>query len=120
VNILSAVVRSILNSILRRSIKNSDVSDLSIDLDEVKGTYTLEIKSKTILAGDHQLIRRRGRNWTAIVFAASVIAMIVLVIPGMLIHDATTGRSLVYVGLYPSIVANTLGARYVIKRMMSP
>ena len=91
-----------------------------MDLDEKKGVYTLEIKSKTILAGDRQLIRRRGRDWVRIVFIASIVLMLVFIIPGMVIRDATTGRSLVYIGLYPSIVANTLGARYAIKRMMSP
>ena len=101
-------------------MKNSDVSDLSIDLDESKGTYVLEIKSKTILAGDRMLIRRRGRDWARIVFVVSVVLMIVFIVPGMLVQDATTGRSLVYIGLWPSIVANTLGARYAIKRMMSP
>jgi hypothetical protein len=101
-------------------MKNSDVSDLSIDLDESKGTYVLEIKSKTILAGDRMLIRRRGRDWVRIVFVVSVVLMIIFIVPGMLVKDATTGRSLVYIGLWPSIVANTLGARYAIKRMMSP
>jgi hypothetical protein len=118
---LSAVVKAILNSILHRSVKNSDLSDLAIDLDEGnEGVYTLEIKSKAIYTGERQLIRRRGRNWTMIVFVASVVAMIVFIVPGMLIPDATTGRSLVYIGLWPSIVANTLGARLMIKRIMTP
>lgn len=94
---------------------------MAIDLEETdKGVYTLEVKSKAIFAGDRQLIRRRGRDWTRIVLIASIIVMIAFIVPGMLIKDATTGRSLVYIGVWPGIVANTLGARLMIKRMMSP
>ena len=100
-------------------MKNSDVSDLSINIDKTKETYVVEIKSKTILAGDRLLIRRKGRDWVKIVFIVSVVLMILFIVPGMLIPDASIGRTLVYIGFWPSIVANTLGARYAIIRMMS-
>jgi hypothetical protein len=102
---------------LRSGVKNSDITDLSFDLKEKNGTYTLEIKSKTIVA-DRQIIRRRGRDWARIVLLVSLAIMLIFVITGMLDRDPVGGRSLVYIGLYPGIVVNTLGARYVIRKLV--
>ena len=115
---MSGVVRSLMNSLLRRGVKNSDITDLSLDLEEKNGIYTLEIKSKTLIA-DRQIIRRKGRDWVRIVFLFSLAVMLVFVITGMFDPNAIGGRSLVYIGLYPAFVVNTLGARYVIQKLMA-
>jgi hypothetical protein len=115
---LSGVVKSLMNFLLRRGVKNSDITDLSLDLKEANGTFTLEIKSKTLVA-DRQIIRRKGRDWVRIIFVFSLLVMLVFVVTGMLDPNVTGGRSLVYIGLYPAFVVNTLGARYVIKKLMA-
>jgi hypothetical protein len=106
--------------VLRRGFKNSNLTDLSLDLKETNGTYSLELKSKMLVAKDRQIIPRKGRDYVGIIFLVALALMMTFIVVGMLEHNPGLGRSLVYYGLYPAFVVNILGARYVIRKLATP
>jgi hypothetical protein len=94
------------------------MTDLSLDLVETNGVYTLEMKSKTLVATNRQIIKQKGRDWVAIIFLVSLAVMLFFIVIGFLDPDPMSGRQLVYIALYPSFIVNILGARYVIKKLI--
>ena len=112
-----AFFRSILAYFLRKVVKNSDVTDLTINIAETKNAYVLNVLSNVLVSRDRKIIRKEGRGelYIAIVFLISLLIMVFLAVTGMLDSDPIGGRSLVSLSLYPAFVVNLLGARYVIK-----
>jgi hypothetical protein len=52
------IVKSIMNYWLHRGIKNSDITNLSLDLKETNGKYVLGIRSTVVVATKGELVRK--------------------------------------------------------------
>lgn len=115
----SSIVRGISNYFLHRVIKNSDVTNLSLDLKEINGKYVLGISSS--VAAKEELVRKgSGRKKIVILFLASLSLAVALDIAGMLLPDASFGRTLIYLGFFPAILVNIISARYIIRNISQP
>jgi hypothetical protein len=99
-------------------IKNSEISDFSLDIKEIEGKYVLAIGSSVAVATKGELVRKEtgSRNIT-IVFLVSLSVTVVLDLVGMSLPDPIFGRTLVYLGEFPAILVNIISARYVIKNI---
>jgi hypothetical protein len=113
------IVKAILNYFLHRGIKNSDISKLSLDLKENNGKYVFRISSTTAVATKGEPIRKEtGSRNIIIVFSISLAVTILLDVVGMLLPDASLGRTLVFWGEYPAILVNIIAARYIIRNIV--
>ena len=107
-----------MNYFLHRGIKESDISKLALDLKQDNGKYVLKISSTTMVATKGEPIRKdTGSRNTIIVFSISLALSILLDVGGMLLPDASLGRTLVFWGEFPAILVNIISARYVIKNL---
>jgi len=99
-------------------IKNSEISDFSLDIKEIEGKYVLAIGSSVAVATKGELVRKEtgSRNIT-IVFLVSLSVTAVLDLVGMSLPDPIFGRTLVYLGEFPAILVKFISARYVIKNI---
>jgi hypothetical protein len=112
------IVRAILNYFLHRGIKDSDISKLDLDLKKNNGKYVLKINSTTAVATKGEPIRKdTGSRNTIIVFSISLAITILLDVGGILLPDASLGRSLVFWGEFPAILVNIISARYIIRNL---
>jgi hypothetical protein len=112
------IARLVMNYFLHRGIKNSDITNLSFELNEANGKYFLDIKSTIVLATKGQLIRKEAGNRNLIiVFLVSLSVMVALALVGMLLPDAVLGRTLVYLSEFPAILVNIISTRYIIRNI---
>ncbi len=109
------IARAILNYFLHLVAKDSD-ANVSLDLKEINGKYVLGISSTVALATKLEPIHEAsgGKN-IMILFLVSLSLLVVLDVLGILFFDATVGRTLVYLGEFPAILVNIIGARYIIR-----
>ncbi len=112
------IVKAILNSLLHRIIKNSNVSEFSLDIKEIDGKYVLAIGSSTAVATKGEIVRKEtgSRNIT-IIFLVSLSVTIALDLVGMLLPNVSLGRTLVYLGEFPAILVNIISTRYIIRNI---
>jgi hypothetical protein len=106
--------------LIRRGIQNSAVTDVSMDLKEMpNGDFIFDIKSKVLVSTNRPIVRPKGKGskYLTMIFLISISLMLTLAVIGMLDHDPIGGRSIVSYSLYPSFIVNTLGARYVIRKL---
>ena len=84
-------------------------------------SYVLGISSIVSVATKGELIRKTsgGRNIVTL-FLIALSLTVALDVVGMLIPDASIGRSLVYLGVYPAILVNIISARYIIRSISKP
>jgi hypothetical protein len=102
-------------------IRNSDVTNLSLDLKEIDGKYVLGISSTVAVATKGQLIRKKsGRRNIVMLFLIVLSLTVALDVVGMLLPDASFGRTLVYIGVFPAILVNIVSARYIIRNISQP
>ena len=112
------LVRTIMNFWLHRGIKNSDITNLSLELKEIDGKYILGINSTVVVATKGEQIRKyTGSRNLLIVFVASLSLTVVLASVGMLLPDAIFGRTLVYLSEFPAILVNIVSTRYIIRHI---
>lgn len=108
----------IMNFWLHRGIKNSEVTNLSLELKELDGKYILGINSIVVVATKGEQVRKyTGSRNLLIVFVASLSLTVVLASIGMLLPDAIFGRTLVYLSEFPAILVNIISTRYVIRHI---
>jgi len=101
--------------------KKSDIAKLSLDLKEINGRYVLGISSTVAVATKGELIRKEtGRRNIVKLFLASLSLAIVLDAVGVLLPNASLGRTLVYLGEFPAILVNIISARYIIRNISQP
>ena len=99
-------------------IKNSDISEFSLDITQVQGKYVLAISSAVAVATKGEPIRKEtGVRNIAIVFLVSLSLTVALDLIGMLLPDPVFGRTLVYLGEFPAILVNIISARFIIKNI---
>lgn len=111
------IVRSILNFFVHKVSKTSDVSKVTLDLKETSGTYVLGISSTVALLREGPVpVGPRSRKLLSL-FLVALSLLIVLDVVGMLIPDASLGRTLVYLGEFPAILVNIIAARYIIRNI---
>ncbi|HVB12625.1 MAG TPA: hypothetical protein VNE86_05785 [Nitrososphaerales archaeon] len=92
---------------------------MSLDLKEINGKYVLGISSS--VAAKEELVRKgSGRKKIVILFLASLSLAVALDIAGMLLPDASFGRTLIYLGFFPAILVNIISARYIIRNISQP
>jgi len=116
--LFETLVRWIMNYILHRGIKNSDIRNLSLEIKEINGKYVLGIDSTVLLATKGEQIRKdTGSRNLIIVFLVSLSLTIALAAIGMLLPDASLGRTLVYLSEFPSILVNIISTRYLIRHI---
>jgi hypothetical protein len=111
------ITKAIMNFFLHLAIKNSDVEDLSLDIKEMNGAYILGINSKIVVGTNGKTVRKNeavSKN-LAKAFVIAMGAMVLFVILGMSIPDASLGRSFILISAFPAFVVNVIGARYIIK-----
>ena len=112
----SSIVRGISNYFLHRVIKNSDVTNLSLDLKEINGKYVLGLSS-SVAAKREPIRKKSGRRNIVILFLVSLSLAVSLDLVGMLLPSAILGRTLVYFGFFPAIFVNIISARYIIRNI---
>jgi len=112
------IVRALLNYFLHRGIKESDITQLDMDLKNDNGKYVLKISSTTAVATKGEPIRKNtGSRNIIIVFSISLAITVLLDVSGMLLPDAVTGRTLVFWGEFPAILVNIISGRYIIRNL---
>ncbi len=112
---LENFIKSILNYFLHRVSKTTDVSNVTLELKKAKGSYVLGITSTVALSGEQ--IRKRQSRKVLIIFLVVLSLLIILDVIGILLPNASTGRTLVYFGEYPAFVVNIIAGRFVIKNI---
>jgi hypothetical protein len=116
--LFTRIVRAIANYFLHRMIKNSDVSEFSLDIKEIDGKYVVAIGSAVALATKGEVLRKdTGSRNITIVFLVALSATVALNSIGILLPDAIFGRTLVYLGTFPAILVNIIAARYIIRNI---
>ena len=115
----SGIVRAISNYFLHRVTKNSDVANLSLDLKETNGKYVLGISSTVAKKGE-LMSKKSGRRNIVMLFLTALSLTVALDVVGMILPDASFGRTLVYLGVYPAILVNIISARYIIRSISQP
>ena len=84
------LVRMIMNFWLHRVIKNSEITNLSLELKETNGKYILGINSTVLVATKGEQVRKyTGSRNLVIVFLVSLSLTVVLAAIGMLLPDAS-------------------------------
>jgi hypothetical protein len=107
-----------MNYFLHRMIKDSEISDFSLDIKEINGKFVLAIDSSVAVATKGEVLRKdTGSRNITIVFLVSLSATVALNSVGILLPDAILGRSLVYLGTFPAILVNIIAARYIIRNI---
>ncbi len=102
-------------------IKSYDVTNLSLDLKEIDGKYFLGISSSIAVATKGESIHKEtGRGHIAMLFLVSLSLAVALDSVGMLLSNASLGRTLVYFGFFPAILVNIISARYIIRNISQP
>lgn len=108
----------IMNFWLHRVIKNSEITNFSLEIKETNGKYVLGINSTVLLATKGEQIRKdTGSRNLIIVFLVSLSLTVALAAIGMLLSDASLGRTLVYLSEFPSILVNIISTRYLIRHI---
>jgi hypothetical protein len=113
------IAKAIVNYVLHLAVKNSDVKDLSLDVKESNGRYILGLNSKVVVGTNGQPVRNKevGSKNLAWAFVIAVGIMAFFVILGMLVPNASFGRSFLFISAFPAFVVNVLGARYIIRNI---
>jgi len=112
------ILKSISNYVLHLMIKNSDMRDLSLDIKESNGTFVLGINSRVVVGTGSQTVRNEKKSKTLLkVFVIALLLMLAFTIVGMIIPDASLGRSFLAIGEFPAFLVNVIAARYIIKNI---
>ena len=107
-----------MNFWLHRVIKNSEITNLSLELKETNGKYVLGVSSTVLVATKGEQIRKdTGSRNLVIVFLVSLSITVALAAIGMLLPDASLGRTLVYLSEFPAILVNIISTRYLIRHI---
>lgn len=113
------IVKSLMNYVLHLCVKNSDVKNLTLEVNELNGKYTLGLASKVVVGTNGISVRDkqpRSKN-LAIVFLIALAIMVSFAAAGMLVPNASFGRSFLVISAFPSFLVNIIGARYIIKNI---
>ncbi len=110
------IAKSIVNYFLHLCIKNFDIKNFTLDVKESDGKYVLGINSTVVVGKTGESVRKEteGRN-LMIVFFVTLSLVAVFAIVGILIPNASLGRSFILISVFPAFLANVIGARYIIK-----
>jgi hypothetical protein len=112
------LLKMIMNFVLHRGIKNSNVTDLSLDIKEKDGKFILDINSTVVVATKGEQVRKfTGSRNLVIVFLVSLSIWLTLAMIGMLLPDPIFGRTLVYLSEFPAILVNIISTRYIIRNI---
>ena len=107
-----------MNFWLHLEIKNSEVTNFSLELKEKDGKYILGINSTVVVATKGEQVRKfTGSRNLIIVFLISLSIWLTLAVVGILLPDAVFGRTLVYLSEFPAILVNIISTRYIIRNI---
>jgi len=116
--LFETLVRWIMNYVLHRGIKNSDIRNLSLEIKEINGKYVLGISSTVVVATKGELVRKEtGSRNLVTIFLVSLSLTVVLAVVGMLVPASPLGRTLVYLSEFPAILVNIISTRYIIRNI---
>jgi len=113
------LVKLIMNSILNGGVKSSDVSDLSLEVKEKMGTFTIDIGSTLVLESKKVLTPKEKRRKNLIIsFIISLIFMVALSTIGAWLPDAQAGlgRTLILLSEIPAFAYNLVSTRFLMKK----
>ena len=115
---LLKLVKLIMNSILNGGVKGS-VSDLSLEVKEKMGTYTVAIGSTLVLESKKVLTPKEKRRKNLIIsFIITLILMVALSTIGAWLPDAqaSLGRTLILLSEIPAFGYNLVSTRFLMKK----
>ena len=116
--LFETLVRWIMNYVLHRGIKNSDIRNLSLEIKEINGKYVLGISSTVVVATKGELVRKEtGSRNLVTIFLVSLSLTVVLAVVGMLVPASPLGRTLVYLSEFPAILVNIISTQYIIRNI---
>jgi hypothetical protein len=108
----------VMNYWLHLLIRNSEVTNLSLELKQTNGKYVLDVNSTVLVATKGEQVRKyTGSRNLLIVFFVSLTIWVVLALVGILLPDAIFGRTLVYLSEFPAILVNIISTRYIIRNI---
>jgi|SRR5579872_1620934 len=113
------LLRLMMNYILNRGVKDSDLTDLSLVLDERMGTYTLGIGATVILDPKRVLTpKETKRKKLIILFLISLAIMIGLSTVGIYLPEAQAGlgRTLILLSEIPAFGYSLVSTRFMMKK----
>ena len=113
------VVKLVVNTILNGGVKDSNVSDLSLEVKEKMGTYTLGIGSTIVLESKKVLTPKEKRRKNLIIsLIISLIFMIGLSTIGAWLPDAQAGlgRTLILLSEIPAFAYSLVSTRFLMKK----
>ena len=112
------LVRMIMNFWLHRVMKNSEITNFSLEIKETNGKYVLGISSTVVVATKGEPVRKEtGSRNPVMVFLVSLSLTVVLAVVGMLVPASPLGRTLVYLSEFPAILVNIISTRYIIRNI---
>jgi hypothetical protein len=110
--------KTVMNFWLHLIIKNSEITNLSLELKEANGKYILDVKSTVLVATKGEQVRKyTGSRNLLIVFFVSLAVWVALALVGILLPDPIFGRTLVYLSEFPAILVNIISTRYIIRNI---
>jgi hypothetical protein len=113
------LVKLVMTTILDGGVKDSDVSDLSLDVKEKMGTYTIGIGSTIVLEPKKVLTpKEKRRKNLIIILLISLIFMIGLSTIGAWLPDAqaSLGRTLILLSEIPAFAYSLVSTRFLMKK----
>ena len=113
------LVKLMMTAILDGGVKDSDVSDLSMDVKEKMGTYTIGIGSTIVLEPKKVLTPKEKRRKNLIIsLIISLIFMIGLSTIGAWLPDAqaSLGRTLILLSEIPAFAYSLVCTRFLMKK----
>jgi predicted Na+-dependent transporter len=112
-------LRLIINIILNSGIKKSQVSDVTFDVDERLGTYTLGVGARISVETKKVLTHReRRRKQLIILFLVSLVILLVLATTGQWLpnSEAGLGRTLILLSEVPAFLFSLVMTRIFLGR----
>ncbi len=113
------LVKLTMNYILNRGVKGSDFTDLSLELNEKMGTYTLAIGASITLDPKKVLTpKEKRRRKLIILFLVSLGFMVGLSTIGAWLPDAQAGlgRTLILLSEIPAFGYSLVSTRFLMKK----
>jgi len=114
------LVKLIMNSILNRGVKDSNITDLSLEVKESMGTYTLGIGATIVLETKKVLTpKEKRRKYLIISFLVSLGFMLGLSTIGAWLPDAQAGlgRTLILLSEIPAFAYSLVSTRFLMKKV---